>query len=177
MNGALVGTIPLSDPLLLPPGEHVIKVTKRGYVDYYEVHRVRRGQQELTIEADLLPFSGVVIIQTEPAGAQVLVDGELLGETPFEGEVESGQRQLELVKSGFKTFASTAAMSAGDTYFLNLKLEPAPSEPFYSSWWFWGAVSAVAVGASVGVVLLNSEEERAPSGPQPDRTLMFGLGF
>jgi len=177
VNGALVGTVPLNEPLMLPPGEHVVKVTKRGYVDYYEVHRVKSHRGEVVIEADLLPFSGVVIIQTTPAGAQVVVDGVLLGETPFEGEVEGGQRRFEVNKPGFQSYERTAVMSAGDTYFLNLNLEPTPPEAFYKSWWFWGAASIVAVGTGLGLAFALADDAPIPSLPAPDRTLTIGLGF
>ncbi|MBH25630.1 MAG: hypothetical protein CMH57_14500 [Myxococcales bacterium] len=176
IDGALVGTVPLDGPIEVTPGEHVIKVTKPGYVDYYAVHDVRRARAPLVVEADLIPFSGIVIIDTRPAGAQVLVDGEYLGETPFEGEVQSGARRIQVQLAGYERYERQADVVAGETYFIDLKLEEQSGlgGGLTSEWWFWGGLAAAAVvGITVGAVLASGGDEGAPPA---DRTLTFGLG-
>lgn len=46
----------------------------------------------------------------------------------------------------------------------DLAAVPAASEtlPFYTRWWFWTAVAAVAVGATVGIVLATSGKDASP---------------
>lgn len=179
IDGAFVGLIPLDGPIEVEPGEHVIKVSKRGYVDYLETHVIKRGRKPYVVEADLLPFSGILIIQTQPASAQVLVDGAFVGETPFEGEVESGDRTITLQSTGFLPHEERRLIVAGETYFLDLVLqsEPPPIEetPFYTTWWFWTGVAVVLAGGTIAAFTLGGDD--TPTEPQTpvDGTIVLPL--
>lgn len=61
-----------------------------------EVKKVR------TVEVPLKPFSGEVSLKTNPEGAQVLIDGVLVGKTPYSGAVPTGERSIQFRLDGFR---------------------------------------------------------------------------
>src|SRR5690606_1255373 len=58
------------------------------------------------VVAPSVPASQVVV-RSEPSGAEVVLDGESMGETPWGGVVEAGPHELLLKKEGFLEVAST----------------------------------------------------------------------
>ena len=161
VDGNFVGIVPLDGGIEVEPGEHVIKVSKRGYVDYLETHQLKRSRKPYVVEADLLPFSGVMIIQTVPTGAQVLIDDAFVGETPFEGEIEEGERKITLQTAGYLSHEEQRAIIAGETYFIDLSLtaEPPPvvEAPFWTTWWFWTGVAVVLAGGTAVAFALSGD--------------------
>src|SRR5215831_10339962 len=79
IDGQLIGTIPLERPLGLVPGQHALKILKRGYTDYLDVVTIR--DRKLTaLDVDLLPVLGVLRLYTQVDGARAYVDGHFVGE-------------------------------------------------------------------------------------------------
>ncbi len=98
---------------------------------------IAAGIHELTIDADLYrPFSKTLIIEgkgatqslnvelqaawaeyqfaTQPAGANILIDGEVKGQTPATVKVEEGTRSLVLKADGFKAYERELSVVAQD---------------------------------------------------------------
>lgn len=67
------------------------------------------GDAELTLsitDASMeTPFRGLIL--SRPQGAEVLVDGELKGRTPWSAQFESGEPTIKLRKKGYKTWSGT----------------------------------------------------------------------
>ncbi len=169
IDGKAVAEVPMKLPLALRAGEHTIRVTKPGYADYLDTFRVRRRKDEV-LAIDLLAVAGVLRIDANPQG-QVVVDGRQIGETPFEGELEPGERKVEVRSPGRSVFKKTLKIVAGEVFVLEVTLvplpprEPAVATPWYGEWWVWaGAAAVVAVGVTSAVVL--SADEGPP--PEPD---------
>jgi formylglycine-generating enzyme required for sulfatase activity len=82
--------------------------------------------------------------ETTPAGAQVLVDGELLGETPLAGQpVAAGERELRLVAERYLPYEESVDVTGMEVaQAFTVELEPA---------WANIALSSVPVGASIYV--------------------------
>ena len=59
------------------------------------------------------PAKSLVLIESEPKGANVYIDGKWVGVTPFQGPVEPGNHRLELKKSGFKPMADEFSVEKG----------------------------------------------------------------
>ena len=109
---------------------------------------VERGTQQLRIETDrylaetlefevagfgelqelnisLQPAWANVQLESIPAGAEVLVDGEAVGVTPLNAEILQGQHSIELSLPGFKTARTDELLVAGTSVVLDtVKLEP-----------------------------------------------------
>ena len=101
VDGKDVGKIPMEDSIVLLPGQHTIKVVLRGYGDYLDTFEIAAGQ-EMELEIDLVPFAGIVRIDTAAPGATVKVDGKVEGVTPFDKDIAVGKRTIMVSALGFK---------------------------------------------------------------------------
>jgi TonB family protein len=64
-------------------------------------------------EAPELPTTGTLLVESEPAGAQVTVDGEPRGETPLElGELSFGDHEVRLALKGHDGQSHDVSLSA-----------------------------------------------------------------
>lgn len=64
-------------------------------------------------------------IVSQPAGADVYLNGELRGQSPLELEVEPGQVRISLVKEGYQQWSRTLTLANRASNELNISLEPA----------------------------------------------------
>ncbi|MCP4048782.1 MAG: PEGA domain-containing protein, partial [Gammaproteobacteria bacterium] len=79
--------------------------------------------QELNIS--LKPAWADVQLESIPAGAEVLVDGEAVGVTPLSAEILQGQHSIELSLAGFKPVRMDEQLVAGTSVVLDtVELEP-----------------------------------------------------
>lgn len=168
IDGEPVGVTPLEGPIPVSPGEHVVKISRRGYTEFLETFTIPRGRRPFLVEAILIPVNGIFLIETKPAGARVVIDGRFLGETPFDGDIPEGTRQVEIGLPGHQLHSQVVDVVGGETYDLNLTLEPIPEvTPFYARWTFWAGVGAATVGVVALSVVLSrgAAEPEAPTGP------------
>ncbi len=179
VDGELVGTLPLEGPIDLQPGDHTFKIVRRGYTDYLETIAIPASRKPFLVVATLLPVSGILIVDTTPAGARVSIDGQLYGETPFDGEVPEGRRVLDVRLPGRVPFVETVEFIAGESFQYDINLEDAPliEAPIYTTWWFWAGVGVLASSVLVTSVILTAEAE-PPVGPQrPSVVLPLRIDF
>jgi hypothetical protein len=164
-----MATIPMFEPLFLPPGTFVFRLDRPGYVYWEEEITLGEGE-DLLLEIDLLPFGGIVrVISSEP-GARLLVDGEELGALPFEGEISLGTHRFTVQKDYFEEWTTSAVIAAGEEYLFEANLIALPdlgtvtviteTTPFFRQWWFWTS-AAVVIGGGVATTLILSEDEQA----------------
>jgi hypothetical protein len=75
---------------------------------------------------------GRIELGTEPPGAEVFLDGRLVGKTPYKAAAFSGPRRIELKLDGYKSHDQELALGDGATAQLDLPLsllaEPAPAQ-------------------------------------------------
>lgn len=174
IDGKPVGTVPLPDTIVLMPGKHTIKVTKRGYTEYADSFEVRAGET-VELEIDLLPYAGTIrILSTEP-GASVKVDGKVVGTTPFDMDIPAGRKVITVSQIGFHDDVRELDIKAGEAYDIQIQLRPVTKkkddgggEAFYETWWFWTIIGVAGVGAATAVVATQGGETITPT---PDYTL------
>jgi len=175
VDGKYVGLLPLKEPLLISPGEHTFKITKRGYTDFFATLKVpRRHRGVFVVQADVLPINGILIIETSPPGASVSVDGQYMGETPFDGEVAEGLRRLEVAMEGRQGFVKELTIVAGETYGHRLELKELV-QPFYERWLFWASVAAA--GGVITAVILTAEGNPPVGSGNPRVVLPLRVSF
>jgi hypothetical protein len=169
VDGRQVATTPMIEPVMVSPGGHLIRVEKPGFIAFEELV-VFFEDDEIMLDVELLPFAGIVRIVTAEPGAAVLIDGERVGVTPFEGEVPVGPHEIQVSRAQHESWSTSARINAGQEYFFEALLIPIPEEteiivveetPFYRQWWFWTG-AAVVIGGGVAAALLLSEDEQAP---------------
>jgi len=93
IDGRARGDLPLLSPVRVLPGSHAVTVVKEGYRSFEVVTDVALGKTT-TVRAQLKPLvvaGSIRIDEPELAGADVYVDGALVGQVPWEGLLEPGR--------------------------------------------------------------------------------------
>ena len=103
LDGEALGQAPVEDHPVRP-GRYRLEVSADRYVTHEEDLDVEGGGNEVRREVALVPDWAEVTITSTPDGATVLADGEEKGVTPLTFELRSGLHDLQLRKSGFKTW-------------------------------------------------------------------------
>lgn len=109
---------------------------------------------------------GGLTVSSEPAGADVYLDGKLAGETPFTStSVAPGDHRVKVVKAGYLENARIVSVAAGRAIDVAVKLTaddgaglqtPKPAQSSGgSSKWLWIAIAGGG-GAAAAILLLKS---------------------
>lgn len=97
---------------------HLPRTLSADLVDRKPVHVV----------ADLVSNTAKLVISSDPAGAEIRINGIAVGVTPATVEdVVSGESDIMVSKRGYTPFTQRMALDATRTYRLNPKLEALPS--------------------------------------------------
>ncbi|MBE7454492.1 MAG: PEGA domain-containing protein [Kofleriaceae bacterium] len=122
IDGAAIGKVPQEKAVTR--GDHFVVVKLAGYKTFEQKVRIEPGQT-LTVSADLRAVARLRVI-SDPAGAEVLVNGLPQGVTPLElTEVEVGTTIVRVIKGGYQVWEQTLTLEGGKAEILNanLKLE------------------------------------------------------
>jgi hypothetical protein len=98
IDGQQRGTTPLSAPILVNAGTHSVRVSKEGF-EAFEAQVLVAGKQKKVIQAKLDPLAATgTLIVREASGKslEVLVDGALVGKTPWQGRLAVGAHSVLL---------------------------------------------------------------------------------
>ncbi len=150
VDGELVGVSPLADALVLPVGEHRVKVQKRGFAPHSEDVTVRAGRTK-SIEAYLPPIHGILRVTSNVDDADVLLDGESLGNPPIDREIEPGERLLRVTSPGQEDFTRTIELVAGEPIEIEAVFEERRGS--IHAGWFWATSSLSAALFVTGIIM------------------------
>jgi hypothetical protein len=85
----------------VPPGEHLIEVSKAGYEDMRRTVSLTPDQR-LALDLQLDQTRGLVLVTSEPTGAEVSVNDAVRGNTPLLiTDLPLGQYRLKLATDGY----------------------------------------------------------------------------
>jgi formylglycine-generating enzyme required for sulfatase activity len=133
IDGVDIGRTPLVN-VEVEPGEHQLSISKDRYLDFGETITIEGRTVEQSFSANLEPAWATVSLTTTPSGADVLVDGELIGSTPINAEIIQGQRNLVLKLAGHKAWQEEFDVLAGEDFSVPLvELTPADGLLFIQS--------------------------------------------
>lgn len=125
-NGSVIGTTPKLLPEE-PAGRYEFEFSLNGY----RPHRTEidlAGPAPRRVAVKLVSSSATLHIESEPAGADVSVNGTSCGKTPaMASQVPEGESTVLVSMPGYKPFQTQIRLSAGDEKTLNAPLEPVPS--------------------------------------------------
>jgi len=97
IDGLYRGNLPPPAPLRVVPGSHVIRVFKEGSDPFGAVVQVVAGQTAVARLASLSTTSGRLRVTEERNRVlSVVLDGRVVGKTPWEGSVAEGEHIVEL---------------------------------------------------------------------------------
>jgi hypothetical protein len=94
IDARMRGKLPILSPVRVIPGAHVVRVVKDGYATF-ETSVVVKAGESTAIDAKLAPLASAGRLRVEdPAleGAELFVDGALVGKLPWEGTLAPGDR-------------------------------------------------------------------------------------
>jgi PEGA domain len=101
------GNIPLDQAKLYPPIQTADAPT---------------GQTAVVID----PESSAVSIKSNPDGAEIMIDGKFVGNTPSNMPVKAGDHLISIKKSGYLLWEKTIALTAGGNISLEATLDKSP---------------------------------------------------
>lgn len=105
------------------PGPHILIAQKPGYAVSYERIEAKRGETT-KITLTLKEAPSPLHLETEPAGAEVFLDGTKVGKTPYKGEVAPGSHTIEARLPGYGTLSLNVTARLGEPISLSEKMPP-----------------------------------------------------
>ena len=126
-DGSSLGRAPI-DRNDLDPGKHYVVVHKDGFTDFKrEVILIEN--QAMTLVADL-SATGSLRVLSSPEGAEVKIDGELIGKTPVQRDaVQSGDHVVEFKMKGFFDHKETMKIEGGREKVFSVDMKALPNGP------------------------------------------------
>lgn len=110
----------------LRPGEHLLAVTLDRYLPHEESVVIEGRDVEQRLSVALTPAWGDITLSSVPAGADVYVDEEKVGQTPLTAPVLQGRHELRVHLSGYKVWQYSISVTANEPQQLpEITLEPA----------------------------------------------------
>ncbi|MEM8816637.1 MAG: PEGA domain-containing protein [Pseudomonadota bacterium] len=106
IDGTHVGAAPLG-PVELEPGTYTLEVLSERYLPFSDAFELQGLGQQNRIAVQLVPRWSNVSISSEPSGASILADDEVVGRTPAVLELLEGKHTLSVVSEGFKAWDGT----------------------------------------------------------------------
>ena len=140
LSGAMVslgdvalGRTPLRD-IKIEPGEYVLNVSADRYQPSSQNISVAGRQVESEFEVSLAPAWAQISFNSTPPGAEIMVDGQVLGLTPYTAEVLEGEHELTLKLASHKAWQDDLLVVAGrDMQIPSVALERADGLVFIRS--------------------------------------------
>ena len=160
IDGQQRGMTPLN--LQLKPGRHVVELVTDGDVRTIPITITAGGQVSQFIEIPRAASAlGELQIRTEPPGAQVTVDGRVLGKSPLTAEGLTPGQHTVVVENELGPVTQRVTIEAGTTASLVVPMT-APRNAPVSGW--------ISVSAPVDVQLY--ENQRLLGSSQTDRIMV-----
>jgi hypothetical protein len=119
LDGASAGHAPL-DRNDLAPGKHIIVVRARGYADWKK--EIDLDPNTPTTLAAELSSNGTVKVVSNVEGAQVFLDGAIVGKTPLNVDVAAGDHVVEVRHPGYVDARQSFALAGGEHKMLEADL-------------------------------------------------------
>ncbi|MFN4071149.1 MAG: PEGA domain-containing protein [Thermus caldifontis] len=122
INGALRGRTPLR--LVLEEGTYQVELRAPGYEPYRAAVRVERGR-ETRVSASLRPIrTGELYLEARPEGAEVYMDGRLMGRAPLRMTLEAGFHEVRVLAPGYGEYRAQVEVRPGESLRLYVELVP-----------------------------------------------------
>jgi formylglycine-generating enzyme required for sulfatase activity len=154
VDGRSAGRVP--GDVEVPHGARDLIVRAPRRIDFVARVEIQGGGVRQTLDAQLLPATGWLLLDTQPAAARVRVDDQDLGAAPQRLELDAGLHRLSITAAGRRNWNSQIAIIAGKTLDLG-RIDLAMPAP----------VVAQAVESTAAATDLASAPAVAP--PEPPR--------
>lgn len=128
VDGTLHENAP-SKPLIiagLPPGRHLVKAVglKNHGIACYSIFLVPGSKQSLQINLPKKVENSGLQVLSVPSAATVLVDGQVIGQTPLRNlHIEAGRHAIRVEKKGHQPVIDERRFEGGQNYLLHFELQ------------------------------------------------------
>jgi len=112
IDDQLAGTVP-GTLEQISRGAHKLEFRKYRYFPLQQEVQIEGLGKTQAIEITLQPAWGHIDFTTAPAGAELYIDGRLIGQTPIAAEVLETGSKLTLRAAGYKTLQQQISVKAG----------------------------------------------------------------
>lgn len=148
VDEVLAGTSPLAAPLRLDLGRRAFRFSKPGFKDE-RFEQDFAGGSEVMFNVVMKPEdkTGRLTVNAS-AGDSIRVDGKLVGETQWTGELPAGAHELRVTADGMREYRRDVEVGVGDSRTLFVTLEA--EESSIPTWVWIGAGAVVAGGLATG---------------------------
>jgi tetratricopeptide (TPR) repeat protein len=149
-----IGKTPLTVPLL--PGPHTVAVTAADGRSAEQQIDVKPGKKKMDLLVEMPREAGgpaTLSVQSDPPNANVLVDGAMMGRTPFQGELAAGEHVVAVEMDGRMREERKVVAREGRDASVSFALAALPKSPAL-------AVESEPIGAQV--LLDGKERGRTP---------------
>ena len=159
LDGGTVVEMPLMEEV--KPGPHKVHVTAPGFFPE-DRELVAASGTIVTLDLALKEMPGKLSVQAQ-GGADVYVDGRLVGETPLARPIElpAGSHLVALTKNGARAWSKTVSLERGESKTITAQLLVSGQRT--ASYWVMGAgiVGLATGGAFVGLSLAQQDKAQA----------------
>ena len=111
VDGREAGEVP--GEFELAAGRHSLTIDTERYLDHVVEVEIEGGGKLQLLAPELMPGWAAVAVASEPADAELLVNGEQRGRTPLEIELMAGSYRLELRRAGYKPWLNDLQVKPG----------------------------------------------------------------
>lgn len=127
IDGASLGKAPI-ERTDLSPGKHYVVVRKQGYAEWKRELDLEAGK-DVSLTAEL-SASGTIKVLSNVPGADVFIDGQMMGRTPLSLDtVQAGEHLVEVKKPGYLDAKQPFRIEGGEQKILSADLSPVRTGP------------------------------------------------
>ncbi|MDD1727945.1 MAG: PEGA domain-containing protein [Methanospirillum sp.] len=145
------------------PGSHRIYVSSKNYEDYEAMAVVTSGTiTPVTVQMNPSPMPqacGLVIVSSDPAGADIMIDGQIRGTTPATIEtLNSGRHTYSIRLAGYQEYNSSLDIIPGQVLQINTVLTSDSNTSGSRGKGIPGPTPLLIIGVIVGMGFLFSRK-------------------
>lgn len=161
IDGRQIGTLPLTRPLELTPGEHQVEISLANYQTRRDEVTLTAHQRRL-YNATLLPvaLNARLSISTTPPDATLTLDGAEIPQSQTPQPVAPGEHSLTVSRDGYLPQTRTVRVNALGSESVSVTLDRTRRSVFTRPL-FWAIVGGVVV-VTVGAILLANPPDPTP---------------
>lgn len=152
------GTSPLPGPLFVDLGTRRIRVSKPGFQDQVVTQEFAGGSQlTLLVTLPREETEGRIAVLAG-TGDTIRIDGQIVGETKWQGALPAGEHSLRVTGPDKLPYAKEIVVKAGEERTIYVQLDEASGDGIPA--WVWlGAGVLVAGGAATGAYFLFKPDD------------------